>query len=211
MKWQLIPVFLPGKSHGQRSLAGSCPWGHKESDTTECACTHQVVNSGTFPLHLVWPYLSYIRRRWYTWCCMLSKSWQRKSCSSCLSLLESSFLLLECILSQLPWLLWEMSVPWREEEILESTVLAELTPMLSQHRSQICHGKSFQMTLVPTHLRHQVPPDVSFWSQGSKDCAAEISQPLSLSWTPDSQNLYLCYTAKIGWVIGTLSNIHFML
>ena len=24
-----------GKSHGQRSLAGYSPWGHKESDTTE--------------------------------------------------------------------------------------------------------------------------------------------------------------------------------
>ena len=34
-KWQPTPVFLPGKSHGQRSLAGYCPWGHKESDTTE--------------------------------------------------------------------------------------------------------------------------------------------------------------------------------
>ena len=29
------PVFLPGKFHGQRSLAGYCPWGHKESDTAE--------------------------------------------------------------------------------------------------------------------------------------------------------------------------------
>ena len=28
-------VFLPGKSHGQRSLAGNSPWGRKESDTTE--------------------------------------------------------------------------------------------------------------------------------------------------------------------------------
>ena len=28
-------VFLPGKSHGQRSLAGYSPWGHKELDTTE--------------------------------------------------------------------------------------------------------------------------------------------------------------------------------
>jgi len=28
------PVFLPGKSHGQRSLAGNSPWGHKELDTT---------------------------------------------------------------------------------------------------------------------------------------------------------------------------------
>ena len=26
------PVFLPGKSHGQRRLVGYSPWGHKESD-----------------------------------------------------------------------------------------------------------------------------------------------------------------------------------
>ena len=30
-----IPIFLPGESHGQRSLAGQSPWGHKELDTTE--------------------------------------------------------------------------------------------------------------------------------------------------------------------------------
>ena len=29
------PVLVPGKSHGQRSLVGYSPWGHKESDTTE--------------------------------------------------------------------------------------------------------------------------------------------------------------------------------
>ena len=34
-KWQPNPVFLPGKSHGQRSLVGYSPWGHKESDMTE--------------------------------------------------------------------------------------------------------------------------------------------------------------------------------
>ena len=34
-KWQPAPVFLPGKSHGWRSLVGYCPWGRKESDTTE--------------------------------------------------------------------------------------------------------------------------------------------------------------------------------
>ena len=34
-KWQPTPVFLPGKPHGQRSLAGYSPRGHKESDTTE--------------------------------------------------------------------------------------------------------------------------------------------------------------------------------
>ena len=34
-KWQPTPAFLPGKSHGWRSLVGYSPWGHKESDTTE--------------------------------------------------------------------------------------------------------------------------------------------------------------------------------
>ena len=34
-KWQPTPVFLPRKSHGQRSLVGYSPWGHKESDMTE--------------------------------------------------------------------------------------------------------------------------------------------------------------------------------
>ena len=34
-KWQPTPVFLPGKSHGQRSLAGYSPWNCKESDITE--------------------------------------------------------------------------------------------------------------------------------------------------------------------------------
>ena len=33
--WQPAPVFLPGESHGQRSLGGYSPWGHTESDTTE--------------------------------------------------------------------------------------------------------------------------------------------------------------------------------
>ena len=34
-KWQPTLVFLPGKPHGQRNLAGCRPWGCKESDTTE--------------------------------------------------------------------------------------------------------------------------------------------------------------------------------
>ena len=34
-RWHPTPVLLPGKSHGQRSLVGCSPWGHKESDTTE--------------------------------------------------------------------------------------------------------------------------------------------------------------------------------
>ena len=34
-EWLPIPVFLPGKSHGQRSLAGYSPWSHKGSDKTQ--------------------------------------------------------------------------------------------------------------------------------------------------------------------------------
>ena len=34
-KWQPTPVFLPGKSHGRKSLIGYSPWGCKESDMTE--------------------------------------------------------------------------------------------------------------------------------------------------------------------------------
>ena len=33
--WQPTPVFLPGESHGYRSLVGYSPWGYTESDTTE--------------------------------------------------------------------------------------------------------------------------------------------------------------------------------
>ena len=39
-KWQPTPVFLPGESHGQRSLVGYRPQGCKELDTTERLSTH---------------------------------------------------------------------------------------------------------------------------------------------------------------------------
>ena len=45
-EWQSIPVFLPGKFHGQRSLGGYSPWGHKKSDTTEHS-TEQKERSST--------------------------------------------------------------------------------------------------------------------------------------------------------------------
>jgi len=34
-KWQLTPVFLHGIFHGQRSLVGYSPWGHRKSDMPE--------------------------------------------------------------------------------------------------------------------------------------------------------------------------------
>ena len=50
-KWQPTPVFLPGESHGQRSLEGYSPWGRKESDTTE-QLTH---THAPFKNHLAYP------------------------------------------------------------------------------------------------------------------------------------------------------------
>ena len=38
--WQPTPVFLPGESQGQRSLASYSPWGHKESNVTKWLSTH---------------------------------------------------------------------------------------------------------------------------------------------------------------------------
>ena len=40
MAWQPTPIFLPGESHGQRSLMDYSPLGHKGSDATEHACMH---------------------------------------------------------------------------------------------------------------------------------------------------------------------------
>ena len=52
-KWQLTPVFLPGESQGQRSLADYSPRGHKELEMTERAraCTHTHTHTHT---HTQW-------------------------------------------------------------------------------------------------------------------------------------------------------------
>ena len=49
--WQPTPAFLPGQFHGQRSLAGYSPQGHKESDRTEATeqeCMHPEGSSEGF-------------------------------------------------------------------------------------------------------------------------------------------------------------------
>ena len=51
-KWQHIPVFLLGKSHGQRSLVSYSPWGHKQWDTTEWLSTHTNIKFPLSPLPL---------------------------------------------------------------------------------------------------------------------------------------------------------------
>ena len=49
-KWQSIQVFLPGKFHGQRNLAGYSPWGRKELDMTE----HTRTMSWSFHVEVLW-------------------------------------------------------------------------------------------------------------------------------------------------------------
>ena len=52
-QWHPTTVLLPGKSHGQRSLAGCSPWGHRESDTPECLDFTSVLMHATLCL-LLW-------------------------------------------------------------------------------------------------------------------------------------------------------------
>ena len=46
-KRQPTPMFLPGNSHGQRSLAAYSAQGHKESDMTAAEQQHEMLSSGT--------------------------------------------------------------------------------------------------------------------------------------------------------------------
>ena len=51
--WQPTPVFLPGKSHGWKSLVGYSPWGRKELDTTERLSSRLVITSLPRSKHLL--------------------------------------------------------------------------------------------------------------------------------------------------------------
>ena len=44
-KWGPIPVFLPRKFHGQRSLVGYSPWGCEKSDMTERLSIHTQIEN----------------------------------------------------------------------------------------------------------------------------------------------------------------------
>ena len=61
-EWLPTPVFLPGESHGQRSLVGYSLWSHRELDTTErltlsalwmlilkCVCPVATVSAADLP------------------------------------------------------------------------------------------------------------------------------------------------------------------
>ena len=52
LTWQSAPAFVPGESHGQRSLAGYSPRGRTELDTTEA--TEQALMHFLSPLKKVY-------------------------------------------------------------------------------------------------------------------------------------------------------------
>ena len=70
-KWQSTPAFLPGKSHGQRSLAGYSPCNCKESDMTE-----QLTQ--TYTDHKVEKMFTSSIKEKYLWCCR--DSWELLDC-----------------------------------------------------------------------------------------------------------------------------------
>ena len=67
MKWQSTPVFLPGKSHGQRSLMGydphPSPWGPKELDATKHSHTHSTLLGEMGQVKLI-DLVSQVRQKW---------------------------------------------------------------------------------------------------------------------------------------------------
>ena len=58
--WQPTPIFLPGESHGQRSLEGYRAQGRKELDTTEVTQHARTIAGG-------WEYKESKKRKWDAW------------------------------------------------------------------------------------------------------------------------------------------------
>ena len=54
-KWQLSPVFLPGESHGQRSLAGYSPWDSELVTSLKLKTVKQLDIYGQHYLQLLSP------------------------------------------------------------------------------------------------------------------------------------------------------------
>ena len=90
-EWQPTPVFLPGKSHGQRSLEGYSSWGRKESVTTKLSM-HIFPFSSNFAVLPCSPHsliLSTILWQWFSnYICHIHKT---TSCLSWVRLTLSNF------------------------------------------------------------------------------------------------------------------------
>ena len=56
-KWQLTPVFLPGKLHSWRSLVDCSPSSHKESDMAEWLSVSTCTSDGLIQIDIMHPSL----------------------------------------------------------------------------------------------------------------------------------------------------------
>ena len=63
-QWHPTPGLLPGKPHGQRSLVGCNPWGHKESDATKRLHFHFFKRAIAIPINL--PATRWISSLWHS-------------------------------------------------------------------------------------------------------------------------------------------------
>ena len=117
-KWLPTPVFLPRVFHGQRSLAGCSPWGHKQSDMTE-----QFHFLSFFLIHKIKFYLFKCTVLWLSYLSMFSRFihvWHVSDFLSfiklnnilffvystfCLSIYPSTNTFCFCLLSIVNWLL----------------------------------------------------------------------------------------------------------
>ena len=74
MAWQPTPVFLPGESHGQRSLVVYSSWGHRVRATTEVTYPTCTTKEIWMEFHQTCPILwvknqsgKSFHIRWFTW------------------------------------------------------------------------------------------------------------------------------------------------
>ena len=69
-KWQPTLIFLPGESHGQRTLIGYSPWGRKESDMTEQLHFIYCDLWSHFWLRTTWLLCSLFKKLLWPLCCL---------------------------------------------------------------------------------------------------------------------------------------------
>ena len=76
-KWQLIPVLLPGESHGQRNPMGYSPQGHKDLDKTK------QLNVNTIIYIYIWTIPSELLlcfKKFFQWVTQISASFTTSQC-----------------------------------------------------------------------------------------------------------------------------------
>ena len=146
-KWQPTPVFLPGESHGQRSLVGYSPWSRKESDMTEHIHTWEIYIYKYMCIYIYVHVYIYIyiygwgggceKRRWRS-AIIGTLSWRRPMVSMTMGFISAY--------SSCPWLTCRGSLveshfcPWRVG--------------VYQHKPTTCpfHGVSVGMSKPPRCL-----------------------------------------------------------